>query len=147
MIAGGVEMVVVARLPVELALQLGVGAVSTFLFSGMLVVLGLITWFTPGQHMITGSLAGFIALGALVLSNLGGLVIGSLFTLIGGGLAFAWRPVARSPRSRRRHRRGRHAHDDGPHEPAPGPGPGEEDMSDDAPTEPLPPSAPQRAEN
>ncbi|WP_017614095.1 DUF6114 domain-containing protein [Nocardiopsis salina] len=129
MIAAGIEMVVVARLPVELALQLGVGAVSTFLFSGMLVVLGFITWFTPGQHMITGSLAGFISLGALVLSNLGGLVIGTLLALGGGGLAFAWRPVARPPR-RRRGRRRRTSNADAP---------------DDNPTETLPAAPRQRA--
>ncbi|MBE3002374.1 hypothetical protein IDM40_27290 [Nocardiopsis sp. HNM0947] len=126
MIAAGIEMVLVARLPVELALQLGVGAVSTFLFSGMLVVLGFITWFTPGQHTITGSLAGFIGLGALILSNLGGLVIGTLLALAGGGMAFAWRPVARPPRKRRGRRRRTGA-------PAV--------TSDDDPTEPLPASA------
>ena len=88
-------------------LSLDVGAVSTIVFSGMLIVLGLITWFTPNQHMITGSFAGFIALGALILSNLGGLVIGTLLALTGGGLAFAWRPVARPPRKRTGRRRGR----------------------------------------
>lgn len=107
MILAAVEMVLVARLPVELMLHLGVGAVSTLVFSGMLAVLGLITWFTPNQHVITGSLAGFIALGALVLSNLGGLVVGTLLALAGGGLAFAWRPVARPPRRERGRRRRR----------------------------------------
>ncbi|MET9711986.1 DUF6114 domain-containing protein [Nocardiopsis alba] len=106
MILAGVEMVAIAGLPVELMVYLGVGSVSTLLFAGMLVVLGLITWCTPNQHVITGSLAGFVALGALVLSNLGGLVIGTLLALVGGGLAFAWRPVARPPR-RKRGRRGK----------------------------------------
>ncbi|MEU3020746.1 DUF6114 domain-containing protein [Nocardiopsis sp. NPDC007018] len=106
MILAGVEMLLVTRIPVELMLYLGVGAVSTLVFSGMLVVLGLVTWFTPNQHVITGSLAGFIALGALILSNLGGLVVGTLLALVGGGLAFSWRPVAR-PARRRRGRRGR----------------------------------------
>ncbi|WP_026119904.1 DUF6114 domain-containing protein [Nocardiopsis ganjiahuensis] len=101
MILAGVEMLLITRVPVEMMIYLGVGAVSTLVFSGMLVVLGLITWFTPNQHMITGSFAGFIALGALILSNLGGLVIGTLLALVGGGLAFAWRPVARPPRKRR----------------------------------------------
>ena len=103
MILAAVEMVLAARLPVDLMLHLGIGAVSTLVFSGMLVILGLVTWFTPNQHVITGSLAGFIALGALVLSNLGGLVVGTLLALFGGGLAFAWRPPAR-PRRRERFR-------------------------------------------
>ena len=107
MILAAVEMVLAARLPVDLMLHLGIGAVSTLVFSGMLVVLGLVTWFTPNQHVITGSLAGFIALGALVLSNLGGLVVGTLSALVGGGLAFAWRPVARPPRRERGRRRRR----------------------------------------
>ncbi|WP_460778255.1 DUF6114 domain-containing protein [Nocardiopsis nanhaiensis] len=105
MILAGIEMVLITQIPVELMIYLGVGAVSTLLFSGMLIVLGLVTWFTPSQHVITGSFAGFIALGALILSNLGGLVIGTLLALAGGGLAFAWRPVARPPRKRRGRRR------------------------------------------
>jgi hypothetical protein len=107
MILAGIEMVLITQIPVQIMIYLGVGAVSTLVFSGMLVVLGLITWFTPNQHMITGSFAGFIALGALILSNLGGLVIGTLLALAGGGLAFAWRPVARPPRKRRGRRRRR----------------------------------------
>ena len=105
MLLAAVEMVVVARLPVELMLHLGIGAVSTLVFSGMLAVLGMVTWFTPNQHVITGGFAGFIALGALVLSNLGGLVVGTLLALVGGGLAFAWRPVERPPRRGRGRRR------------------------------------------
>ncbi|WP_233515843.1 DUF6114 domain-containing protein [Nocardiopsis sp. L17-MgMaSL7] len=108
MILAGVEMVLITRIPVELMIHLGVGAVSTLVFSGMLIVLGLVTWFTPNQHVITGSFAGFIALGALILSNLGGLVVGTLLALVGGGLAFAWRPLARPPRRRRGRRRRRH---------------------------------------
>lgn len=107
MILAAVEMVLAARLPVDLMLHLGIGAVSTLVFSGMLVILGLVTWFTPNQHVITGSFAGFIALGALVLSNLGGLVVGTLLALVGGGLAFAWRPTARPPRRERGRRRRR----------------------------------------
>lgn len=107
MILAGAEMVLITRIPIEMMIYLGVGAVSTLVFSGMLVVLGLVTWFTPNQHMITGSFAGFIALGALILSNLGGLVIGTLLALGGGGLAFAWRPVARPPRKQRGRRRRR----------------------------------------
>ena len=105
MILAGIEMVLITQIPIEMMIYLGVGAVSTLLFSGMLVVLGLVTWFTPNQHVITGSFAGFIALGALILSNLGGLVIGTLLALAGGGLAFAWQPVARPPRKRRGRRR------------------------------------------
>ncbi|QKW32319.1 DUF6114 domain-containing protein [Nocardiopsis sp. MT53] len=98
MIASGVVMASLVAMPVELMVHTGVGTVSSVLFGGMLVVLGLVTWFTPAQHVITGSLAGFLGLGALVLSNLGGLVVGTLLALVGGGLAFAWRPVARPPR-------------------------------------------------
>lgn len=125
MILAGVEMVLVTRIPVELMLHLGIGAVSTLVFSGMLVVLGLVTWFTPNQHVITGSFAGFIALGALILSNLGGLVVGTLLALVGGGMAFAWRPVARPPRRRRGRRRRHHGGQEPPpgSEPSPTPDP------------------------
>ncbi|MFJ9557991.1 DUF6114 domain-containing protein [Nocardiopsis sp. NPDC101807] len=107
MILSGAVMASLVAMPVELMIQTGVGGVSSLMFGGMLAVLGLVTWFTPNQHVVTGALAGFLGLGALVLSNLGGLVVGTLLALAGGGLAFAWRPVARPPRRRRR--RGRHS--------------------------------------
>ncbi|WP_159945297.1 MULTISPECIES: DUF6114 domain-containing protein [unclassified Nocardiopsis] len=107
MILSGTVMASLVAMPVELMLQTGIGGVSSLLFGGMLAVLGLVTWFTPNQHVITGSLAGFLGLGALILSNLGGLVAGTLLALAGGGLAFAWRPVARQPRRRGGRRRGR----------------------------------------
>ncbi len=111
MILSGVIMASLVAMPVELMIQTGVGGVSSLMFGGMLVVLGLVTWFTPNQHVITGSLAGFLGLGALVLSNLGGLVIGTLLALVGGGMAFAWRPVARPPRRRGRRHRKQRSHD------------------------------------
>lgn len=107
MILSGAVMASLVAMPVELMIQTGVGGVSSLMFGGMLAVLGLVTWFTPNQHVVTGALAGFLGLGALVLSNLGGLVVGTLLALVGGGLAFAWRPVARPPRRGRR--RGRHS--------------------------------------
>ncbi|MEU0242169.1 DUF6114 domain-containing protein [Nocardiopsis sp. NPDC006198] len=107
MILSGAVMASLVAMPVELMIQTGVGGVSSLMFGGMLGVLGLVTWFTPNQHVVTGALAGFLGLGALVLSNLGGLVVGTLLALAGGGLAFAWRPVARPPRRGRR--RGRHS--------------------------------------
>ncbi|MEV2278583.1 DUF6114 domain-containing protein [Nocardiopsis sp. NPDC049922] len=96
--ASGVVLASFVVMPVELMIQTGVGGVSSLLFGGMLVVLGLVTWFTPDQHVVTGAMAGFLGLGALILSNLGGLVVGTLLALVGGGLAFAWRPVARPSR-------------------------------------------------
>ncbi|XKK42103.1 DUF6114 domain-containing protein [Nocardiopsis sp. ARC36] len=107
MILSGAVMASLVAMPVELMIQTGVGGVSSLMFGGMLAVLGLVTWFTPNQHVVTGALAGFLGLGALILSNLGGLVVGTLLALAGGGLAFAWRPVARPPRRGRR--RGRHS--------------------------------------
>ncbi|WP_263364049.1 DUF6114 domain-containing protein [Nocardiopsis deserti] len=107
MVLSGAVMASLVAMPVELMIQTGVGGVSSLMFGGMLAVLGLVTWFTPNQHVITGSLAGFLGLGALILSNLGGLVVGTLLALAGGGLAFSWRPVARPPRRRGRRRRHR----------------------------------------
>ncbi|MBB6121758.1 DUF6114 domain-containing protein [Nocardiopsis algeriensis] len=113
MILSGIVMASLVAMPVELMLHTGIGAVSSLMFGGMLAVLGLVTWFTPNQHVITGSLAGFLALGALVLSNLGGLVVGTLLALVGGGLAFSWRPVAKPVKEKRRGRRRRRAESTG----------------------------------
>ncbi|QUX31537.1 hypothetical protein KGD83_00585 [Nocardiopsis akebiae] len=113
MILSGAVMASLVAMPVELMIQTGVGGVSSLMFGGMLAVLGLVTWFTPNQHVITGSLAGFLGLGALILSNLGGLVVGTLLALAGGGLAFSWRPVVRPPRRRGRGRRRREREEEG----------------------------------
>ncbi|MFV2197804.1 DUF6114 domain-containing protein [Nocardiopsis sp. LOL_012] len=109
MVLAGLEMAAIPLAPIDVMIQLGLAGVPTLLISGMLVVLGLITWFTPNQNLVTGSLAGFLGLGALVISNLGGFVIGTLLALVGGALAFAWRPTAKPARESRRDRRQRTA--------------------------------------
>ncbi|GAA3762914.1 hypothetical protein HDA32_005893 [Spinactinospora alkalitolerans] len=119
--------------PVEVMIQQGIAGVPSVLMGVFLIALGLIAWATPQQRTVTGTLTMLVGLAALVMSNLGGFVIGSTFAFIGGGLMLAWQPTPRPTRRnrnrknrkeekrRRKDRRGRA--DGGEGDAAPGPAP------------------------
>ncbi|MBV2366713.1 DUF6114 domain-containing protein [Streptomonospora nanhaiensis] len=88
--------------PVTVMIAQGIAGVPSVLMGVFLMALGMIVWAQPRQATIAGVLTVLIGLAALVMSNLGGFVVGSLLAFAGGGLMFAWRPT---PRVRRRDRR------------------------------------------
>lgn len=58
----------------------------------LLVVLGLTMWFQPVSRVFAGIAAILLSLVSLVVSNVGGFLLGFLPGLIGGALAVAWAP-------------------------------------------------------
>ncbi|GAB3210620.1 DUF6114 domain-containing protein [Marinactinospora thermotolerans] len=128
----GAEICVLPLAPVSVMIAQGIAGVPSVLMGVFLIALGMITWASPQQHTITGVLTTLIGLGALVMSNLGGFVIGSLLAFVGGGLMFAWRPTARPRSSRRGRRSARRSQDGGgpPAPAAPGSGPTAEEALD-----------------
>jgi hypothetical protein len=56
----------------------------------MLLLCGILLWFSPAQRAFYSLLSIVLALGSWITSNLGGFFIGMLFGLVGGALAFAW---------------------------------------------------------
>ncbi|MDN0195832.1 DUF6114 domain-containing protein [Streptomyces sp. S.PNR 29] len=58
----------------------------------LLFTLGLTMWFQKATRVFAGIAAIILALVSLVVSNIGGFIIGFLFALIGGGLAVSWAP-------------------------------------------------------
>ncbi|MFP8885457.1 DUF6114 domain-containing protein [Streptomyces mangrovi] len=99
-VAAGVEIAVIPLAPMKVMLHQGVAGAMSVLLGAVLIVLGLSAWFTPHYRTLTGILTAMIAAAALVLSNLGGFLIGTVAGLIGGGLVFGWQPrTAPAPES------------------------------------------------
>ncbi|MFE1441362.1 DUF6114 domain-containing protein [Streptomyces sp. NPDC058739] len=58
----------------------------------LLVTLGLTMWFQHATRIFAGVASIVLALVSLVVSNIGGFVIGFLLSLVGGALAVSWVP-------------------------------------------------------
>ncbi|MFD7628631.1 DUF6114 domain-containing protein [Streptomyces sp. NPDC059851] len=97
-VLAGAEICVLPLAPLKVMLQQGVAGLPSVLMGLVLIVLGLTAWFAPAQRGLAGVLTTLIATAALVLSNLGGFLIGTLLGILGGGLMFAWQPYA-APRA------------------------------------------------
>ncbi|MFE7182222.1 DUF6114 domain-containing protein [Streptomyces erythrochromogenes] len=93
-ILAGAWICVLPLAPLKVMLQQGVAGIPSVLMGIVMVVLGLTAWFSPSQRALAGVLTTLIATAALVLSNLGGFLIGTLLGILGGGLMFAWQPYA-----------------------------------------------------
>ncbi|MFD0265370.1 DUF6114 domain-containing protein [Streptomyces sp. NPDC127106] len=93
-VLAGAEICVLPLAPLKVMLQQGVAGIPSVLMGIVMIVLGLTAWFAPAQRGLAGVLTTLIATAALVLSNLGGFLIGTLLGILGGGLMFAWQPYA-----------------------------------------------------
>ncbi|MFZ3474232.1 DUF6114 domain-containing protein [Streptomyces sp. 4.24] len=93
-ILAGAEICALPLAPLKIMLQQGVAGIPSVLMGVVMIVLGLTAWFSPAQRALAGVLTTLIATAALVLSNLGGFLIGTLLGILGGGLMFAWQPYA-----------------------------------------------------
>ncbi|MBT2477442.1 DUF6114 domain-containing protein [Streptomyces sp. ISL-94] len=93
-VLAGTEICLLPLAPLKVMLQQGVAGIPSVLMGLVMIVLGLTAWFSPPQRNLAGVLTTLIATAALVLSNLGGFLIGTLLGILGGGLMFAWQPDA-----------------------------------------------------
>jgi hypothetical protein len=88
-----VEMLSITKLKLGgLTIHEGVTGVPAMLMAVLLIIMAMAMWFTPLYHGFAGIMACLIAVGALILSNLGGFFVGTLLGLLGGALGFAWTP-------------------------------------------------------
>jgi hypothetical protein len=69
---------------------------ASYLVVMVLVLCGVLAWFTPQQRHFYGLLAALVAIYSLIGVNLGGFFIGMLLGVAGGGLIFAWNPESPS---------------------------------------------------
>ncbi|GAA2604181.1 MULTISPECIES: DUF6114 domain-containing protein [Streptomyces] len=75
----------------SIAMATTAGAAS-LIIGGLLVTLGLTMWFQTATRIFAGVAAILLALVSLVVSNIGGFLIGFLLALFGGALAISWAP-------------------------------------------------------
>jgi hypothetical protein len=93
--AAGVELLMIP-LPMDsmgLILHIGTGGVLGILIGAILIACALLLWFNPAQRIFYSIVAVLLAIAALVASNLGGFLIGTLLGVVGGSMGFAWTPV------------------------------------------------------
>jgi hypothetical protein len=70
------------------------GGSSSLIIGALLMVLGITLWFQLHTRVFAGVAAILLALVSIPLSNIGGFIVGFLFSLIGGAMAVAWAPGA-----------------------------------------------------
>lgn len=85
----------------------------------LLITLGLTMWFQQATRVFAGVAAIILALVSLVVSNIGGFLIGFLFALFGGALAVSWAPGKAEGAEGGRHKSGRGPAGEDAVEPAP----------------------------
>lgn len=90
----GLEILLTLRAPLSVIVHLGPQNLAGYLVPVIMVLCGLLLWFTPDQRLFYSILAILMALASWVTSNLGGFFVGLLLGLVGGSLAFAWSDAA-----------------------------------------------------
>ncbi|HCA84767.1 MAG TPA: hypothetical protein DEQ61_04270 [Streptomyces sp.] len=80
----------IGQMTIRMATTAGAGSL---VIGVLLMVLGLTMWYQSIARVFAGVAAIMLALVSLVVSNIGGFLIGFLLALIGGGLSLAWVPV------------------------------------------------------
>jgi Family of unknown function (DUF6114) len=107
LVIAGAELLLIP-LPMHsmgLILHIGIGGISGILIGAVLIVAGLLLWFNPAQRLFYSIVAVLLAIAALVASNLGGFLLGTILGVVGGSLGFAWTPLPPGTAPRRLWRR------------------------------------------
>jgi Family of unknown function (DUF6114) len=105
---GGAEILLSERAPLPVVIHVGIQGLAGYLVPAILLLCGLLLWFTPEQRTFYSILAVLLALGSWITSNLGGFFVGMALGLVGGSLAFAWARGNGSPARQRREPPPRH---------------------------------------
>ncbi|WP_051830517.1 DUF6114 domain-containing protein [Streptomyces violens] len=92
-VLAGVEICVIPLAPLKIMLQQGIAGIPSVLLGLVMIVLGLTAWCAPQYRGLAGVLTVLLAAAALVMSNLGGFLIGTVLGILGGALMFAWQPL------------------------------------------------------
>ncbi|REF01041.1 DUF6114 domain-containing protein [Thermomonospora umbrina] len=95
--------------PVTVVIKSGIGGVSSYVIGFGMLVFAFFALFVPSQRHLAGLLGVAFALASLVLSNLGGFIVGMLCGIIGGAMVFAWAPHTEKQLAKKRARRDRRA--------------------------------------
>jgi hypothetical protein len=88
--AGACEILSSEQGPLDVVIHIGTQGLAGYLIPVMLLLCGVLLWFSPAQRTFYSLLAMVLALGSWVTSNLGGFFLGMILGLVGGALAIAW---------------------------------------------------------
>ncbi|HEX5202421.1 DUF6114 domain-containing protein [Paractinoplanes rhizophilus] len=98
LILSAVELYLSANLALGgVEVHLGPQGFLSYLLPLILLMCGLLAWFTPAQRLFYGIVALLTALYTFLGLNLGGFVIGMLLGIFGGALVIAWGPPRDRP--------------------------------------------------
>jgi hypothetical protein len=90
------------------------GGVSALLIGGLLAICAVSLWVQPKFRLAAGIVTVLLSLVALVVTNLGGFLAGTLLSLLGGALAVAWTNEPKQPRKAKREHRAEPESEPGP---------------------------------
>jgi len=97
---GGLFIVVAAlwtfatvKAPLPVVLHVGLQNLAGLLVPIIMLLCGVLLWFSPQNRMFYSILALIMSLASWITSNLGGFLIGLLLGVVGGSLAFSWQPL------------------------------------------------------
>ncbi|MFF7020782.1 DUF6114 domain-containing protein [Streptomyces klenkii] len=93
----GAEISAIPLAPLKIMLHQGIAGIPSVLMGLVMILMGLSAWFAPQYRSLAGVVTVMIAAAALVMSNLGGFLFGTVLGVVGGGMVFAWQPVAPAP--------------------------------------------------
>lgn len=89
---GGIELYSVTAVPFSLLVVQGVAGIASLIIGLLIVLLAGLTWFQPQLRTVTGLIIVVLGLASILLSNLGGFLIGMVLALHGGATMMAWKP-------------------------------------------------------
>ena len=81
----------------DLQIHLGPQGFLSYLLPLLLIIAGLLCWFTPAQRLFYGIIGLLTALYSFIGLNLGGFFLGMLLGIVGGALVIAWGPPRTAP--------------------------------------------------
>ncbi|MEU4561167.1 DUF6114 domain-containing protein [Actinoplanes sp. NPDC023936] len=93
LVLSGLEMFLSANMALDnIKIHIGPQGFLSYLIPVLLLVSGLLIWFSPAQRLFYGVVGTLTALYSFIGLNLGGWFVGMLLGIVGGALAIAWGP-------------------------------------------------------
>jgi Family of unknown function (DUF6114) len=98
LLLAGLELFFSANLTLgDMEVHIGPQGFLSYLLPIILLLCGLLVWFTPAQRVFYAVLGLLAALYSLIGLNLGGFFFGMLLGILGGALVLAWAPTRPAP--------------------------------------------------
>lgn len=91
-LVAGWEMYALTAAPFKVVLLQGVAGISAILICAVFTLLAITVWVQPQLRVVAGFVVVFLAIASVLLTNLGGFLVGMLLGLHGGASMIAWKP-------------------------------------------------------